>query len=100
MLAFWTTRVGAANQTYFVIMLFLSGQFAPLELLPVPVQTIANILPFRWLIGYPIDLIMGRLTLNQALMGLGVQFVWLIISYIVLRVVWRAGVKIYSAVGA
>ena len=26
--AFWTTRVGAVNQLYFVVMLFLSGQFA------------------------------------------------------------------------
>ena len=30
--AFWTTRVGAVNQIYFVLMLFLSGQFAPLTL--------------------------------------------------------------------
>jgi ABC-2 type transport system permease protein len=100
MLAFWTTRVNAANQTYFVLMLFLSGQFAPQELLPVPVQIIANILPFRWLIGYPIDLIMGRLTLDQALIGLAIQAAWLIISYVLLRIVWRAGVKLYSAVGA
>jgi ABC-2 type transport system permease protein len=100
MLAFWTTRVGAANQTYFVLMLFLSGQFAPLTLLPAPVQVLANILPFRWLISYPIDLIMGRLSFNQALIGLGVQAVWLIVSFILLRVVWRAGIKVYSAVGA
>jgi len=100
MLAFWTTRVGAANQTYFVLMLFLSGQFAPLALLPGPVQTLANILPFRWLIGYPIDLIMGKLTIDQALIGLGVQSAWLIVSYVLLRIVWRAGIRVYSAVGA
>lgn len=98
--AFWTTRVGAANQTYFVLMLFLSGQFAPLALFPIPVQIIANILPFRWLISFPIDLMMGRLTVDQAFIGLGVQSAWLIISYVLLRIVWRAGVRIYSAVGA
>ncbi len=81
-------------------MLFLSGQFAPLTLFPLPVQIIADILPFRWLIGYPIELVTGRLTLNEALIGLGAQAAWLIISYILFRTVWRAGVKIYSAVGA
>ncbi len=98
--AFWTTRVGAVNQTYFIFMLFLSGQFAPLSLLPVPVQVVANILPFRWLIGFPIDLLSGRLALIDALIGLGAQAAWLIISYILFRTVWRAGVKVYSAVGA
>ncbi len=98
--AFWTTRVGAVNQTYFVVMLFLSGQFAPLTLLPFPVQIIADILPFRWLIAYPIDLVAGRLTLNEALIGLGAQAGWLIVSYILFYIVWRVGVKTYSAVGA
>ena len=98
--AFWTTRVGAVNQTYFILMLFLSGQFAPLTLLPPPVQLMADILPFRWLIAYPIDLVTGRLTLNEAVIGLGAQAAWLIVSYVLFRIVWHAGVKIYSAVGA
>jgi ABC-2 type transport system permease protein len=98
--AFWTTRVGAINQTYFVVLLFLSGQFAPLTLFPVPIQIFSYFLPFRWLISYPIDLIMGRLTVVEALIGLGAQAVWLGISYLLLRVVWRSGIKIYSAVGA
>jgi ABC-2 type transport system permease protein len=98
--AFWTTRVGAVNQIYFVLMLFLSGQFAPLTLLPLPVQVVTYILPFRWLISYPIELVSGRLTLSEAFMGLGAQAAWAVISYILLRIVWRAGVKTYSAVGA
>jgi ABC-2 type transport system permease protein len=98
--AFWTTRVGAANQMYFVVMLFLSGQFAPLTLFPLPIQIIANILPFSWLISFPINLVTGRLSLNEALVGLGAQVAWLIVSYILFRLVWRAGVKVYSAVGA
>jgi ABC-2 type transport system permease protein len=98
--AFWTTRVGAVNQIYFVVMLFLSGQFAPLTLLPFPVQVAAYILPFRWLISFPIELVTGRLTMNEALGGLGVQAAWLLASYFLFRIVWRAGVKVYAAVGA
>jgi len=98
--AFWTTRVGAVNQIYFVLMLFLSGQFAPLTLFPFPVQIVSYILPFRWLISYPVELVSGKLTLNEAFIGLGVQVAWLLVSYVLFRIVWRAGVKIYSAVGA
>jgi ABC-2 type transport system permease protein len=98
--AFWTTRVGAINQIYFVLMLFLSGQFAPLTLLPFPVQIAAYILPFRWLVSYPVELLSGRLTPIEAFIGLGAQAAWLVASYVLFQVVWRAGVKIYSAVGA
>jgi ABC-2 type transport system permease protein len=98
--AFWTTRVSALNQTYFVLMLFLSGQLAPLTLLPHAVQVAADILPFRWMIGFPVELLLGRLTPAQALTGLGAQVAWLLLGFVLLRLVWRAGVKNYSAVGA
>jgi ABC-2 type transport system permease protein len=100
LMAFWTTRVGAVNQTYFVMMLFLSGQMAPLALFPLPVRVAAAILPFRWMVSFPVELLLGRLTPLDALTGILVQLVWLAIAYGLLRVVWRAGVRIYSAVGA
>ena len=31
---FWTTRIMAVNQTYFAVLFFLSGRFAPLAILP------------------------------------------------------------------
>jgi ABC-2 type transport system permease protein len=97
--AFWTTRISAINQTYFVLMLFLSGQLAPLTLLPTAVQIVANILPFRWMIGFPVELLLGRITPVQALTGLGAQIGWIIGGYILLRFLWRIGVRNYSAVG-
>ena len=98
--AFWTTRVSAINQTYFVLLLFLSGQIAPLALLPQPVQIVAAILPFRWLISFPVEVLLGQHTPIEALMGLGAQVAWLIVSIVLVRVVWRAGLRVYSAVGA
>jgi ABC-2 type transport system permease protein len=98
--AFWTTRVSAVNQAYFIAALFLSGQIAPLSLLPFPVRVAAWILPFRWTIGFPVELLLGRLTLVQALTGMAVQAAWLALGLILLRVVWRAGLRVYSAVGA
>jgi ABC-2 type transport system permease protein len=97
--AFWTTRVNAINQVYFVMMLFLAGQIAPLSLFPAWIQTIANILPFRWMLGFPVQLLLGQLTPVQTLEGLVAQVAWVIASLVLLRVAWRAGVRVYSAVG-
>jgi ABC-2 type transport system permease protein len=98
--AFWTTRVGAINQTYFVLLLFLSGQIAPLTLFPAPVQTAAGILPFQWMIGFPVELLLGRVSPADAGLGILHQAVWTVLAFGLLRLVWRAGVRIYSAVGA
>jgi len=98
--AFWTTRVGAINQVYFVLMLFLSGQIAPLTLFPSWLQAAAFVLPFRWMLGFPVELLLGRLSPRQALEGLGMQAVWLGLSLLLIRFVWRRGVRVYAAVGA
>ena len=98
--AFWTTRVSAVNQTYFFASLFLSGQLAPLSLMPLPVRVIAYILPFRWTISFPTELFLGRLTPLQTLEGVGMQLVWFCLALVFLRVVWKAGLRVYSAVGA
>ena len=97
---FWTTRVSAVNQLYFVVTLFLSGQLAPLAVFPHGIQVAAQILPFRWTVGFPVELLLGRLTPIQALEGCLIQAAWLGLGLLILRAVWRAGTRSYSAVGA
>ncbi|MBI2502648.1 MAG: ABC-2 family transporter protein [Candidatus Latescibacteria bacterium] len=98
--AFWTTRVGALNQFYFAALLFLSGRMAPLELMPAWVQTLAALLPFRWMLAFPVELAMGRLNAAQALQGLAAQGAWVGASLGLVALVWRRGLKQYGAVGA
>ncbi len=39
------------------------------------------------------ELLLGRLTLAEALTGLGAQAAWLLLGFVLLRIVWRAGVR-------
>ena len=98
--AFWTTRVSALNRVYFVALLFLSGQMAPLSLLPAPIRLAATILPFRWTTSFPVELLLGRLMVREALLGLAAQVAWILVIGFLLRFVWRAGVRVFTAVGA
>jgi ABC-2 type transport system permease protein len=56
-------------------------------------------MPFRWTVAFPVELLLGRLTPLQALEGLGAQAAWLAAGLLLLRIVWRAGVRVYTAVG-
>jgi ABC-2 type transport system permease protein len=97
---FWTTRVLALNQLYYMAMLFLSGQMVPLSLLPGAVQVLADVLPFRWMVAFPVELLLGQLTPEETLAGFGIQLGWLAVHAGAAALVWRAGLRRYSAVGA
>jgi ABC-2 type transport system permease protein len=64
------------------------------------VQTVAAALPFRWFVAFPAELILGRLSVEQAVQGLLMQLLWLVLIYGIFTFLWKEGVKQYSAVGA
>jgi ABC-2 type transport system permease protein len=96
---FWTTRIMAVNQTYFAVLFFLSGRVAPVELLPASLQSAADVLPFRWMIAFPIELALGRLTAAQAATGFAAQVFWLGIAALGLAALWPRALRRFSAVG-
>lgn len=98
--AFWTTRVEAVNQLYFTLDSFLSGRIAPLTLLPGALGVLAYYSPFRAMGAFPVELALGRVAPGAILPGFLLQIVWLAAAIGVLRLLWAAGVRQYSAVGA
>jgi ABC-2 type transport system permease protein len=99
-LAFWTTRVYSIHEFYYALILLFSGQFVPLTLMPKFIQAVAQYLPFQMLIYYPIQIILGKLSQAQIVQGYIVGGIWLIVSIVVFNLIWRNGVKRFSAVGA
>lgn len=99
-LAFWTTRVWALHEFYAALSILFSGQFVPLQLLPPLVQEIARYLPFAMFRFFPIQLVLGELAPGEILRGYLVGLFWLAAGWILFRLVWRAGVRRFSAVGA
>ena len=98
--SFWISRMAALDQMYYVLVLFLSGQVAPIALLPLPMRVLATVLPFRWMVAFPVELVLGRDSPRDALIGFGLLIGWLVVGIVALRITWRRGVRQYSAVGA
>jgi ABC-2 type transport system permease protein len=98
--AFWTTRIWALWDFFNALFGLLGGQFVPLALLPPTLQTIAHLLPFQLSLYFPIELILGKLTPEQIALNLGLQAIWCLLTYGLFRLIWRAGIRNYSAVGA
>jgi len=98
--AFWITRTSTLNTLYGTVVAFLAGLIAPLSLFPEPVRIAAAILPFRWMVAFPANVLLGRVSGAGLLIGIGVQLVWLAIAFAAMRWTWRRGASRYSAVGA
>jgi ABC-2 type transport system permease protein len=99
MVTFWTTRVSALFELYFAAELILSGRLVPLSLMPAWVQELAWFFPFRWAFGFPIEALVGQLTMTDMLIGLGMQVVWVVGGWIIVHLIWKVAIRRFSAVG-
>jgi len=99
MLNFWTTRGAAVFDLYMAIEMLLSGRLVPLQLMPDWVQTLANFLPFKWTFGFPIESLVGDMSPQSLLLGLGAQVLWIGIGLAGYRLAWNAAIKRFTAVG-
>lgn len=100
LLAFWVTRMDALSEFWWGMNLFFGGRLAPLTHLPLPLQWFAAALPFKWIIWFPAAALMGTLGPGEIARGWLMQLFWLAAGVVVFRVMWRAGVREYAAVGA
>jgi len=98
--AFWTTRVSAINNLYFTLQIFLSGQVVPLSVFPDWLQAATWLLPFRWMVAFPVELGLGRLDSRQIAVGFAMQLLWTAVWLVAVRLLWRAAIRRYTAVGA
>jgi ABC-2 type transport system permease protein len=98
LVTFWTTRVGPIFELYVAVELLLSGRLVPLSLMPDWVQRLADVLPFRWTFGFPIEALVGNLSTAQLLGGLVMQLFWILVGAVLVRVVWHFAIRRYSAV--
>ncbi|MBD2613014.1 MAG: ABC transporter permease [Nostoc sp. ZfuVER08] len=98
MLAFWTERASALENFWLLFYLFLSGLIAPLEVFPEPVRQIVMFTPFPYLVDFPASILVGLPT--NLWQGFFSMVGWILIFLGGNRLLWRAGLKRYSGMGA
>ena len=75
------------------------SQVAPIALLPEPLATLARVLPFRYMVAFPVEVLTGQLDATGILTGLGIQLLWLVVAAALARGLWATGLRRYSAIG-
>jgi len=97
-LCFWSEKASALERLLFVPFLFFSGLLAPLAAFPPGVRAAARWTPFPWLIDFPSRLLAGLPVDVGA--GFAAQLAWIALLLPLALLLWRAGVRRYTAMGA
>jgi ABC-2 type transport system permease protein len=98
---FWAPELGWGAQFLVttVILEFLSGSLFPIDILPPILQKIVMTLPFPYMIFFPVQVYLGKITGVAQVQGFLISAVWLAALWISMKYVWTKGLKVYQAFG-
>ncbi len=99
MLAFWVLEVSTFIFILYAFEYIASGHLFPLDILPRGLQAVLMYTPFPYQLYFPVSVYMGKAKPDEAVRGLALQFLWVLVAYGLARFAWSRGIKHYSAVG-
>lgn len=99
LVGFWSPEVWAPRFIFIILITFFAGGLFPLDILPAAIYEIIILLPFTYLIYFPIKIYLGQLSHVQIYSGLLVAVIWVAILYFIVKFVWQRGLKVYTAYG-
>lgn len=97
-LGFWTTEVWAPRFIYFILIMFLSGSYFPLDILPKSIYYFFLATPFPYLYYLPAQIYLKGLT-PDLFLEIIMSLVWILLSYALAKFLWQKGLKSYSGYG-
>lgn len=98
-IGFWSNEGWGPRFIFYQMIAFFSGGLFPLDMLPKPIFTLFQFLPFTYLNFFPIKVYFGQLSVIEIIGGFVICSVWIGIMYYVVQFVWKKGLKSYTALG-
>lgn len=93
MSAFYTDSIWGVEILKRSIINIFSGMVAPLSLFPEFLRKIADVLPFKDYIYTPINIYFGNLSNAEILQVIIKQCIWIVIFYIIAKIVFKKAIK-------
>ncbi len=99
MTGFWFLEVSSLMFVFMLFAFFFSGQMFPLDMLPGTWATAAKAVPLQYLAYFSANVWLGRISGAELVRGLWIEAAWVVVFFILARVVFRLGVRRYSGFG-
>lgn len=99
MLAFWVLEVSTFIFILFAFEYIASGHMFPLDILPKGFAQVLLYTPFPYQLYFPVAIYMGKVSGMELVQGLMIQTTWVFLAFAFAQLMWRRGIRKYSAVG-
>jgi ABC-2 type transport system permease protein len=99
MVGFWLLDVSSLLYIIMTLNYFISGHMFPLDLLPPNIASVLKALPTQYLAYFPAAVFLGRYTGAELVWGLVIQAAWALGLMLIARLLYRFGLRRYSAYG-
>jgi ABC-2 type transport system permease protein len=98
-LSLWWESSVALYDLWLALYTVFSGYVVPLELFPPKLGSIVAWLPFRQMLSFPVENMIGLVHREQALHNLAIQWSFVLAFAVIATLLWRAGIKRFAAYG-
>ena len=98
---FWAPEAawGSNFLVNIVFVEFMSGVLFPLDVFPVAFQKILYLLPFPYMIFFPIKIYLGQVGVLEIMTRIIISAVWTLVLYLLFKFLWKKGLTKYEAYG-
>jgi ABC-2 type transport system permease protein len=98
-LALWSESSIALFDLWLALYTVFSGYIVPLELFPPTLGRVVAWLPFRQMLAFPVENVLGMIDRRHALHDLALQWSYVALFGWLSATLWRAGIKRFAAYG-
>ncbi|MBX7102467.1 MAG: ABC-2 family transporter protein [Gemmataceae bacterium] len=99
MIGFWLLEVSSVLYIIMTLNYFVSGHMFPIDVLGEPWATFLKLLPTQYLAYFPATVFLGKTTGLDLTHGLIIEAIWAVVLLLLARVLYRTGLRRYSAYG-
>jgi len=100
LVGFWLTEIGFLFEAVRILIIALSGGIFPLAVFGSDAARVLNLLPFRFTIQFPTELLCGRIPPASVAPSFALALFWILALTALSQIVWRRGIRRFAAVGS
>ena len=97
--AFFLQSSTKLMEVWLVLYFVFSGYMVPVELFPRALREAVDVLPFRYQLGLPVEIVIGLHGREETLGLLARQWTIVLVVLLLVVILWRRGVARYEAFG-
>lgn len=99
LLSFWNNTVWGVQFLLFITIEFASGLYFPITVLPLPIQKIVLLTPFPYLLYFPVQTLLGKISIFDSIVSIFIAALWTLLLCFTARVAFTRGLRRYEAFG-